>query len=193
MSKIPLVIGLCVSCLTAAGCAVTEPDDRDTERVRAAVWDGDTFSIPGLASDLGISEVAVVAALPGSMAVKLPADDLESVMDDLCGLAPVQVAFAGPGARSEMRLEAPLVVELASDERMVLSSEAGQARVELNPADLVYIWLLRLPGEGRGSGGGEVLAVGFFGSGGERVMQWTIEREGWNARRFEALWDRSRE
>lgn len=179
-------IKLCLLGLVLSGCAVTEPDDRDTERVRAAVRDGGAFSISDLASDLGVSEVAVVAALPDSMAVKLPADDLGPVLEDLCGLTPVLVEFAG-AARPEVRLEAPLVVEQASGEHVVLRSHENDARVRLNAADLVYLWLLRLPGEG---GAGDVLAVGFFGSGGERLMVWTLGRDDGNARRFEVLWDR---
>ena len=49
--------------LVVTGCAVTEPTDQDTLRVRSAIADDPTTSIEQIALELGVSERAVVRAM----------------------------------------------------------------------------------------------------------------------------------
>lgn len=178
--------------LTAAtvstGCAVTEPDARDTERVHAAIADGGAVSIPGLAGDLGISEAAVVKALPTSMRVALPADDLRQAFESACEVAPVRLSFPGVSSDSNLSILVRLQVDSLADDQLVVRGEDGFPQVFFDPADVVSIYLCRCEGMGPAN-----RAILFFGSGGERLMTWEATEDASSTQAFDHVWARYQE
>lgn len=174
--------------LAGSGCAVTEPDDRDTARVRAAFADGGAVSIPGLASDLGISEVAVVRALPEAMRVALTGDDLRQAFEAACEVSPVRLSFPGVSGDSGVSILTRMQVDAAHDDQLVLRGEDGLPQVFFDPADVVSVYLCR--GESMGSAGRAIL---FFGSGGERLMTWEATEEASSTQGFDRVWARYQE
>lgn len=165
------------------GCAVTEPDDRDTARVHAAAEGNPGFSILETARDLGISESAVVAAMPTWMRVKLPTDDLGATLAAVCAADYLRIEFAGPGVVDTVWHKTRLRVDSISDTGFVLQSADGTREAVFDPADVAYIWLCRGLGTGPAS-----RVVLFFGSGGERLMAWHIMNTAEDLRRFDRVW-----
>ncbi|XAL99374.1 hypothetical protein OT109_17560 [Phycisphaeraceae bacterium D3-23] len=187
MPNIRLTVVLCLLVVATSGCAVTEPDDRDTARVRAAVGDGEAVSISDLASDLGISEVAVVEAMPESMRVKLPVDDLAATFAAVCEVAPVELEFFGlPGAVATSTESRIVVVSLTAD-RIVLRAADGNPAVHLVPENVVYVYLVRRPRDGNPTQGRLIF---FYDSGGAPVMVWSTTADSGSIRAFDQLWTR---
>ncbi|MEM9416711.1 MAG: ChuX/HutX family heme-like substrate-binding protein [Planctomycetota bacterium] len=170
------------------GCAVTEPDERDTARVRAAVADSGAISISDLASDLGISEVAVVRALPESMRVELPADDLAGTLEAVCAIRPARLIFRGRADSSQVVAEYNMGVTMLTDDEVVLAGENGFPQYHLNPADLVSVWMCR--GELFGPAG---RALFFYDSAGDPIMQWQATEHASSISGYDALWSRHQE
>ncbi|MFI4859192.1 MAG: ChuX/HutX family heme-like substrate-binding protein [Phycisphaerales bacterium JB063] len=183
--RILAVVGLVLA--MGVGCAVTEPDDSDTSRVRAAFGEGADVSIPGLASELGISQVAVVEAMPESMRVALPTNDLPALLPAVCEVGPVSVRFAGVVGGSSVMFEGRVSVHSFTDDRLVLQGEGGSPSIDLSPHGLAYVSLVRTP-PGRGDGSGRW--VYFFGSAGEPVMVWGVPGDPAAIRAFDRLWSR---
>lgn len=183
---------LCSALASAVGCAVTEPDDRDTARVRAAAVDGEAVSISELASDLGISEVAVVKALPESMRRRWDGPPESAWMGMKTwervhfevdvppaanGYAPVRIAYTG----------APVEARVVPPDAYVYLSSRMPVDIALNWEDIAEVWLLRLSGIEQSD------AMWFFDSSGVPLIKVSVPRESGpqTHRAYEAMWDRA--
>jgi len=172
---------LAVACVV--GCAVTEPDDRDTARVRAAVEHDRHVSITELANELGVSEVAVVAALPESMRVELAEDDLPGALVAVCRIAPVRLGMPGDGAGEGLWVEVTFRIDALDNDQLTLHGDNGSPLLRMDPARIDTVWLCRLDSMGPAS-----RAVLFFDSGGERIMTWQAVDTPASIDAFDRVW-----
>lgn len=152
------VSACCVCCAALFGCAVTTPTEQDTARVRSAVDDDPAVRIEQIALHLGVSELAVVRALPGDMARAwqgTPQQAWEAVQG--------WPAICMRSANAEYLGKPPFVlIEPPGQARVV----KDRLRVELDWAEVQAVWLIRKP-----AGDGELEALWWFDGSGDAVLQ----------------------
>ena len=182
MRLLGLVSVMSISTLLG-GCAVTGPDDHDTARVRAAVADEGRVSTRELANDLGISEAAVVAALPESMRRVVPTDDLQTALAAVCEVAPIDFQVSGAGGATIRTTDRRMVIQSYNDDEIELQGDDGYPTVGIKPSNLVYIYLVRMDGIGPSS-----RAIFFFDSVGSRLMLWQVTDSSASVDSFDRVW-----
>lgn len=128
------------------GCAVTEPEPRDVERVRAAVAEDPGVPIEQMSRELGISDVAVIAALPEGMRREWPADEAAVLLADMAGWGGVELNFEVIGHAMVYRGPMPSVTRETT--RVIELAPEGGAGLSITLAkrDIASVWLLRYPG-----------------------------------------------
>lgn len=176
---------LTLLCLWCCGCAVTEPTDLDRARIASAIQAEPTRSIESLCRELGVSELAVVKALPADQARVWP-DEPEAAWEAIrawdvarfeVGTPPFQVNHTGPPG--EVRFLSP-------DDYHQMSSRFP-VEIVADWHEISEVWLLRKPRPG-----GELHAVWFFDEDGAAVLRVAVsepaDRSG--QQHFDAIWNR---
>lgn len=133
--------------LWLGGCAVTEPEPRDIDRVRAAVAEDSAVPIEQLSRELGISDVAVIAALPEAMRRQVPADETAALLAEMAGWGEVELHFEVIGHAMVYRGPMPRVTRETT--KVIELAPAGDAGLSITLAkrDIASVWLLRYPEE----------------------------------------------
>lgn len=181
--RLPHCFACVLACLLTAGCAVTEPTDLDTRRVHSAVADEPATPVEQLALDLGVSQLAVVRALPDDHAKRWPGSaasawsavqDWQAVM-----VRSEKVQFLGN----------PRFITVQSKNPSPADRSPLLIGITLDWDAVEAAWLLRRPT----LDGGAELAVCWFDDDGEPVL--TAKVPGGEepaalqaARRFEQMW-----
>ncbi len=127
------------------GCAVTEPTDQDIQRVRSLIEENPRIPIGVLAGRLGVSDAAVLAALPESKCREVPRDQWRPLLTDMSTWGKVQLRYQDGEHRVTYEAEG-IGLTMPSPESLHIGS-AGLA-VDLRDSDLHSLWLIDKPANG---------------------------------------------
>jgi putative heme iron utilization protein len=182
MNRHALPIALAFAVLSTLGCAVTEPTDLDTKRVRSAFDEDPTTSIHSLSMTLGVSELAVVRAMPQKHARRWqgrPAEAWSAVRE---------WPFAKVSTTHASYFCDPKTVYIDADPNT--PAFKGNLFVDLAWSDIEAAWLISQPAPS-----GAIHAVWWFDESGQAVLRvdvpWAGEEAEESLTRFERLWGRS--
>ncbi|MFN3167111.1 MAG: ChuX/HutX family heme-like substrate-binding protein [Phycisphaeraceae bacterium] len=180
MSKFLLQFVFTFVVLGTLGCTVTEPTGLDTKRVRSAVSEDPSVSIESLSKQLGVSELAVVRAMPQQYARAwrgTPAEAWSAVRD--WPFAMVKTPHAAYFCD-------PKMVYVDADPNT--PAFKGNLFVDIAWTQIEAVWLIRQPGKN-----GAVNAVWWFDDSGDAVLRaqvpWAGEEVGVSLTCFERMWD----
>ncbi len=142
----------------SAGCAVTEPTEMDTKRVRSAIDEDPSTSIELLSQRLGVSELAVVRAMPQKHARRWP----DSPSAAWSAVQAWPVAFVDT-PHTTYFVEPALVYIEAHENTPVFG---GELLVKLKWEEVQEVWLIRQPGANL-----DLNAVWWFDESGKAVFR----------------------
>lgn len=168
--------------LGLAGCAVVEPEARDIERVRAAVVEDPAVPIEQLSRELGISDAAVIAALPESARRQVPIHEVAGLLAEMQQWGEVELYFEIIGHELVYRGVMPRVARVTT--RQIELVPAGDSGLSLSIAkrDIASVWLVRYPA------GNDTPASIWFCE--ELGQPWLIIRVQKTSPGFNRAWDR---
>lgn len=144
--------------LIAAGCAVTEPTEVDAARVLSAIDVDPGVSIPQLSLELGISELAVVRALPEENARRWQGDPRQA-WEEVAGWPVVQLR-----AENAAFLGRPTDVEIVQESAAL--THPHRFRIHVDFTEIEEVWLISQRRDGDVHRG-----IWWFNGSGDVVMQ----------------------
>lgn len=173
-----LFAACCVALLF--GCSITEPTDLDTARVQSAVADDPSTPIAELANQLGVSELAIVRAMPDGLARRwqgAPEAAWSAIQD-----WPVVAVRSGEAAF----LGSPASVFIKTDTQETIRSD--RLTIDLRWQAVEEVWLIKQ--QSRDGYRGE---LAWFNGSGERVLRARVPMAGSKTDQsmtaFNAKWD----
>lgn len=172
-----LHLACCCVLLLLGGCAVTEPTDKDTQRIRSAIDNDPTTPIQSLSTRLGVSELAVVRAMPDAYARRVDQDPQQ------VWLAVQRWPIAWVDTGNAAYLGDPRRVHIHAHD--LTTATADMLQISLDWQTVEDIWLIDQPDPP-----GERRAIVWFDDAGDPAL---IVRVPANAgdeplKGFEALW-----
>ena len=176
---IQTAVPMLVACL--AGCAVTEPTDADRMQIHSAIAEDPAIRIDTLASRLGVSELAVVRALPRAYA--RPWDQgAESAWRSVQNNWPVSWIEVGDAAY----LGVPDHVHVFPIQQA--PETQGTLQIRLDWSAIEAVWLVQKP-----MGSGMRREVLWFDASGELALRarWPDDTSDALGSGFDAMWDQA--
>jgi len=169
--------------LLVLGCAVTEPTALDRSRIASAIEAEPTRPIESLSQEFGIAELAVVKALPSTVAIAWP-DSPQSAWEAVQRWEIVRLSVELPSVQMVMLGEVSTIEVISGWDGL---QEIDRTVLALDWDDIEAVWLIRKP-----TAQGEQLGVWLFDAEGVSVVRFEVaEQADRAATEFEAMWQRA--
>lgn len=178
LSGLILISGLAGGVLS--GCAVTTPDAEDVAQVRELITEQPVVPIAQLSREIGISQSAVVAALPEEMRQEVPVDRVQDLLAMMTEWGEVELDFNVIGHRFIYRGEMPRVAHETA-RQIELASDGSGLSMSLAKREFAKVWLIKYP-----AGAAEQRSAVFYEELGE---PWLVVRVQKTSPAFDRAWE----